>query len=115
MLRKMLSQKKTWFGALLVIGGAFVLCACNGGEVAFRVKGGSVSAPGFLAAAAEAVGSIPGFEWIKIAAGALGILGGGTLITKSAIKAHDAAPFTAEDVASIEAAKAAAKPEAPKA
>lgn len=108
-LSGMARDKWSYLGAVLVGGGALLLCSCSGMELS--VKTGSVSAPGFLAGAAEVVGSIPGFEWVKIAAGALGVLGGSTLLTKRAIKAHDDAPFTAEDAASIEAAKAG-KPQA---
>lgn len=93
-----------------IVFGALLLTGCSGMEVSY--KSGSID-PGAITKGLSAAGQVAGalgFPWLEAGLTAVGTILGGVGVTSRVIKAkidaHDAKPYTAEDVASIEAAKA---------
>lgn len=110
-LARMTRDPWSYVGAALVVGAGFLFVSCSTPSVEFKLGSGSVTEPDLLKGAAEAVAEIPGMGWLKPVIAVVAAVTGSGILTKRAIKAHDDAPYTAEDVASIEAAKAG-KPQA---
>ncbi len=103
MIGRLARDWKAWVGAVILCVGAFGLISCASG---LELKGNvDVKDPALLGKVADAVSEIPGMGWLKPIASVLASLGGAAVLAKRAVKAHDEAPFTAADVASIEAAK----------
>lgn len=111
MLRRLVRDPWAYLGSVLFLGGIAVvlltLTGCSG--MKFSYESGDFQPQNLIHQAGEiakTVGGITGMPWLDVLGGVLTSLGGSAVLVKRAVKAHDEAPFTPEDAASMDAAKA---------